>query len=144
MGTDKWRVIWVMLIAVVAVTVGETLLSKGMKQSNSLTGGAWAQTVGIVGNKYFIAGILLMMLYFGMYMLALRWADLSFVLPITALSYLLGALLAKYYLGEKVTLVRWIGAIIITVGVVVVGLGDDGASGDKPPAPSPAASNQTE
>jgi drug/metabolite transporter (DMT)-like permease len=69
-----------------------------------------------------------MALYFVLYMLALRWADLSFVLPLTALSYLLGAMLAKYYLHETVTPVRWLGAAIITLGVVVVGMGDSGAS----------------
>lgn len=124
MTGDKWKVIGVMILAVLAVSLGETLLSKGMKQSNALTGGVWAHVRGILGNGHVIGGTLLMMTFFGLYMLALRWADLSFVLPLTAFSYLLGALLARFYLHEHVTPTRWLGALIITVGVVIVGLGE--------------------
>ena len=124
----KLKVLAVMLLAVLAVSVGEALLSKGMKQSNALHGALWLQVRGVVGNGNVLGGVALMATYFGLYMLALRWADLSFVLPLTALSYLLGALLARYYLGETVTSARWIGALVITVGVIIVGLGDSGSS----------------
>ncbi len=129
MGGEKWKVMLVMLFAVLAVSVGEALLSRGMKQSNSLAGGVGAQIKGVLGNGHVIGGTLLMALYFGLYMLALRWADLSFVLPLTALSYLLGALLAKFYLGETVTTGRWLGALVITAGVIIVGLGERAPAG---------------
>lgn len=125
MSSDKMRVILVMLVAVLAVSVGEAMLSKGMKMTNAVTGGTGAQLRSVL-NPTVIGGTFLMALYFGCYLLALRWADLSFVLPLTALSYLLGAILAKYYLGEMVTPVRWMGAIVITLGVVIVGFGDAG------------------
>jgi uncharacterized membrane protein len=57
-------------------------------------------------------------------MLALRGADLSFALPLTAGSYPLAALLAKYYLHEDVGTWRWVGTFLITVGVALVALGD--------------------
>lgn len=126
MTNDKLKVLIVMFFAVLAVSVGEALLSRGMKQSNAVTGGLWDQIRAILGNPHVVGGTALMASYFGLYMLALRWADLSFVLPLTAVSYLLGAMLAKYYLGEHVTPVRWIGAIVITIGVVIVGLGETG------------------
>lgn len=122
---EKIRVIGVMLVAVLAVSVGEAMLAKGMKLTNSLEGGAGAQLRAAL-NPLVIGGTLLMALYFGCYMLALKWADLSFVLPLTALSYLLGAILAKYYLGETVTPTRWMGAIVITLGVIIVGFGESG------------------
>lgn len=116
-----------MLIAVLAVSLGEALLSKGMKQSNMANGTPWAMVRHVLTDVHVLAGTALMAGYFGLYMLALRWADLSFVLPLTALSYLLGAMLSKYYLGESVTPVRWLGAVVITVGVAIVGLGDSGS-----------------
>ena len=132
MTADRLKVVAIMLCAVLAVSLGEALLSKGMKQSNALVGGLWPQMRGIVTNGYVLLGVLLMSVFFGLYMLALKWADLSFVLPLTALSYLFGALLAKTYLGEAVTPVRWIGALVITLGVVIVGLGDVGPTLHKP------------
>ncbi len=127
MTAEKKRLLVIMLVAVLAVSIGEAMLAKGMKMTNQVTGG-WSSQIRAVMNPQVIGGSMLMALYFGCYMVALRWADLSFVLPLTALSYLLGALLAKYYLGEAVTPIRWAGAIIITLGVVIVGFGDSGHS----------------
>ena len=112
-----------MLFAVLCVSTGETLLAKGMRLTNGVTGGLLAQARGVL-NGYVIVGTLLMAVFFGLYSLSLRWADLSFVLPITALSYLMGAILAKFYLGETISPTRWAGVLIITLGVVVVGLGE--------------------
>ena len=74
-------------------------------------------------------------------MLALKSADLSFALPLTAASYPLAALLAKFYLREDVSLARGIGTLLITVGVAVVVLGEPGGALSRPrstqPPPSP-------
>lgn len=117
-----------MLVAVAAVSMGEAMLSKGMRSTGQISGSLWNQITGIVTNVHVIGGTMLMMAFYLLYMLALRWADLSFVLPITALSYLLGAFLARSYLGETVTPTRWIGAAVITLGVVIVGIGEAGAA----------------
>jgi drug/metabolite transporter (DMT)-like permease len=125
---DKWKVIGIMFLATLAVSLGETLLAKGMKETNAVGPGIWTQLRATI-NGTVLCGMLLMMSYFGLYMLALKWADLSFVLPLTAVSYLLGALLARFYLHETVTPTRWLGALIITAGVIVVGLGETGGHG---------------
>lgn len=122
---EKWKVIAVVLVATLCVASGEAILSKGMKLSGSSQGG-WLQQARSVLNSHVICGTLLMMIYFGLYMLALKWADFSFVLPLTALSFLFGAILARYYLNENVTPGRWIGTLIIMAGVVVVGIGETG------------------
>lgn len=131
---DKARVIAMMFVAVILLSIGETLLAKAMKQSNDVTGGLGTHLRDLFSNRYFWIGVLLMATHFGIYSLALRWADLSFVLPLTALTYLCGALLAKYYLGEAVTPIRWVGAFVITLGVVLVGFGDNGPAHSSPEA----------
>ncbi len=123
MEGGKWRVIAIMVVAVLAVVAGETLLAKGMRQTNSAAGGFGNQAHAILGNVYVVGGTVLMTLYFGLYMQALKMADLSFVLPLTAVSYLLGAVTSKFYLHEDVNPVKWIGVLIITVGVIVIGIG---------------------
>ncbi len=74
-----------------------------------------------------VFGTMLMALYFGMYAMALGWAEISFVLPFTALSYLFVAIMAKLYLHENVTPTRWMGTLLIILGVIVVGLGERGS-----------------
>jgi drug/metabolite transporter (DMT)-like permease len=124
MPAGRVRVVLIMLIAVIALSVGETLLSKGMKQVGR-AGGDWlVQTMAVVRNAWVAVGLLLLILHVGLYMLALQGADLSFVLPLTAASYPLAALLAKFYLREDVGIARWAGTLLITAGVAIVALGD--------------------
>jgi bacterial/archaeal transporter family protein len=118
------RVLLIMLVAVIALAVGETLLSRGMKQVGR-GGGSWLeQTMAVARNTWVGVGLLLLILHVGLYMLALQGADLSFVLPLTAASYPLAALLAKFYLREDVGIARWAGTLLITAGVAIVALGD--------------------
>src|SRR6476619_1834906 len=90
------------VIATLCVSVGETLLSVGMKQAEA----AGRPGLGLVGaamtNRLVVGGTLLMMMFFGLYAKALSLADISFVLPITALSYLFVAVMARFILHENV------------------------------------------
>jgi uncharacterized membrane protein len=55
-------------------------------------------------------------------MTLLSWADLSFVLPVTALGYPLSTWMGRLFLGEQITAERWIGTGLIVTGTVLVGL----------------------
>ena len=102
MHAGRGRVVFIMLVAVVALAVGETLLSRGMKQVGRAGGGWLDQTMAVVRNAWVGAGLLLLIVHVALYMLALQGADLSFVLPLTAAWYPLAALLAQFYLRENV------------------------------------------
>jgi bacterial/archaeal transporter family protein len=123
-SAGRGRILVIMLVAVVALAVGETLLSKGMKQTGR-GGDGWAQlAVAVIRSGWIWAGLILMIIHVGLYMLALKNADLSLALPLTAVSYPLAALLARFYLREDVGTSRWIGTLVITAGVAIVALGD--------------------
>jgi len=47
----------------------------------------------------------------------------SFVVPVTALSYVAGALGGKFFLGESISLRRWTGITLVCIGVTLVFLG---------------------
>ena len=113
------RIFLIMLAAVVALAVGETALSKAMKQTAGQEGGWTTQALAVVSNAWFVAGLILVTAHLGLYLLALRGADLSLAMPLTAASYPLAALLARFYLGENMGAARWIGTLVITVGVAI-------------------------
>jgi uncharacterized membrane protein len=50
-------------------------------------------------------------------------AKASFVFPATALSYAVGTLGGKFFLGERVTTQRWLGVLLVCIGVALVALG---------------------
>src|SRR5262249_46145831 len=119
MSDNRVRVLLIMLMAVVALALGETALAKGMKQTGRVEG-TWAElALAILRNGWVLAGSVLLVMHLGLYLLVLRRADLSFALPLTAASYLLSALLARFYLHEDVGASRWIGTLLITAGVAI-------------------------
>ena len=121
---NKLLVIWIILFATLCVAAGETMLSAGMKEVHQAHPSDTGFVLVAITNWKVLCGTSLMACYFGLYSVCLSLADISFVLPFTALSYLLVAIFAQYFLHEHVTLTRWIGAFIIVLGVIVVGLGE--------------------
>jgi drug/metabolite transporter (DMT)-like permease len=53
-------------------------------------------------------------------MTLLSWADLSFVMPVTSIGYVLSALMGRVFLHEQVSWRRWAGIGIIMLGVILV------------------------
>ncbi len=128
MSEERARILLIMLAAVVALACGETALSKGMKQVGRVEGVWTAQALAVLRNGWIFAGLVLLLGHLGLYMLALKRADLSFALPLTAASYPLAAVLARFYLREDVGTARWLGTLVITAGVAIVALGDSAAN----------------
>jgi uncharacterized membrane protein len=115
--------------AVVALAAGETFLAKGMKGVGG-SGRRWSeQVVAVAANPSIWVGCVLLLLHLAFYMVALGKADLSLVLPLTAAYYPLTTLLSSYYLGEPVGSARWIGTLLVTAGVAVVGFADASSRG---------------
>ncbi|HKP12952.1 MAG TPA: EamA family transporter, partial [Blastocatellia bacterium] len=120
----------VLIIAIVAQAVGNVFLTRGMKAvaATAPPGGGVTDTLSqslhaalqAAQSPEVWAGTLLLIVYFALYSAALSWADLSFVLPATAFGYVLNVAAAHYFINEEVTKARWIGSLVITLGVVCV------------------------
>lgn len=106
-------------------SVGDVLLSQGMKQLGGLQ--SWAPEYAIaffaraLDNRTVWLAITLLILFLVSYMLVLSWADFSYVSPASAVGYVLVALMGYFFLGEHVPTTRWIGVALICLGVIVVG-----------------------
>jgi drug/metabolite transporter (DMT)-like permease len=98
-------------------SIGDSLLSRGMKQLGGIPLNHFSDLILAVLNPSVGLGILLLLGFFASYMTALSWADLTYVLPATSLGYVLLTLIAKFYLHETVTTSRWIGVLLISAGV---------------------------
>jgi drug/metabolite transporter (DMT)-like permease len=76
--------------------------------------------IAAVRNPWVVLGILFLIAFFAAYMSALSWADLTYVLPATSIGYVVLALIAKFVLHEQVTMLRWVGILLISAGVSFV------------------------
>lgn len=113
------RKTWLFVVLVVlSNTLGNFLLGIGMKQPSS-------GLVAALANVWVAAGIALLIFWTLTRMALLSWADLSYVLPVTSIGYVLNALLARLFLGETLSWERWAGTALITAGTVFTGLGRD-------------------
>jgi drug/metabolite transporter (DMT)-like permease len=68
-------------------------------------------------------GVALLVLWMLSRMTLLSWADLSYVLPVTSIGYVLVAVAGRVFLNEKITATRWSGIAMIVAGVALVSLG---------------------
>lgn len=107
----------VLLGVIVFGAFGDCFLSRGMKQIGAVTLANWHIVFHVFGNPWIAAGVVLLLGYFASYLTSLSWADLTYVLPASAVGYVLVALIARFYLREQVSLVRWLGIALIVVGV---------------------------
>jgi drug/metabolite transporter (DMT)-like permease len=103
-------------VAVFAVT-GDSLVSRGMKQIGGVSLHHLSGIILVVFRPEVALGVLFLLAFFACYMAALSWADLTYVLPTTSVSFILLTLVAKFILHENVSLARWLGVLMISVGV---------------------------
>jgi len=110
------------LVAVCA-PLGDTCLSRGMTHMPPISLTAPAALVAAVFTPWIAGGIALLIGFFASYLTALSWADLTFVLPATAFGNVIVAFLARFWLHEPISVERWIGIALITLGVGFVAQG---------------------
>jgi drug/metabolite transporter (DMT)-like permease len=111
-------------IVILAGTGGELLAAHAMKQSARLQAVS-ASAAGTLLQRAFRlnamwAGLMLQALAFFTLLALLSWADLSFVVPATALNYVVGAAGSALFLREQVDRTRWTGVLLVCVGVAVI------------------------
>lgn len=114
----------VLALAVIAGALGNLFLSRGMKLVGDFgsTPGEWlAAFVRAFSIAQVRLGIACLIGFFLLYLATLSWADLSFVMPSSAVGYIVVALLAYFVVGERITVLRWTGTVAISLGVLLVG-----------------------
>lgn len=138
------RTIVLILVAVLGATVGDVLLSIGMRRVGDIAQSDWRSVISYFWraftNPYVFGGILCLAIYFFTWLVVLSGADLSLALPMTALTFVLGAFLARFWIGETVSLSRWLGTAIIAVGVAIVAYSGVDKISSVPPVPEEASS----
>jgi len=99
--------------------LGHVILAKGMKVVGAESAGS---PVGrTLSNPWVLLGVALQASFFFIYMALLAREDVSKVLPLTTLNYIIVAILAQLLLAEPVTPLRWTGIGLIVLGVFLVG-----------------------
>src|ERR1017187_7950978 len=119
----KWLILALM---VGATTVGEVMQAAGMRRHGEIHDfrpGAIGRALAMLSRNIFVIGsVAAMAVSFFAYLGLLTISELSFAVPVTAVTYVLETVLAKYVLKEQVNWLRWAGASLVICGVALVSL----------------------
>jgi drug/metabolite transporter (DMT)-like permease len=134
-----FKLLFILLIGLVFESTGVVLLKKGMSQLggvNAVTVSEIARVIkGGATHPQILLGLFFEALFFACLLLLMARSDISFLWPLTALSFVFATLAAIWFLGEHVSAIRWIGVVLIMAGAALISY-----SGHAKPAPSvPAA-----
>lgn len=117
--------IWIAIIVLVLVdSIGTLLIARGMKQVGEISTLQPRKLLEIarrlVKNHLLWIGFLFQASTFFLFLTLLSWANLSLVIPMASLGYVVNILGAQFFLKEKVTKERWLGTLLICAGVALV------------------------
>jgi drug/metabolite transporter (DMT)-like permease len=109
---------YIVLFCVAAfASLGDFCLKVGMNQRGAIAGANLHEAFLALFNPWVALGTLFLIGFFVCYLSALSWADLTYVLPATALGYVFMAVLSVAFLHERVSVWRWAGIFLITTAV---------------------------
>jgi len=143
--TNVNRTTTVVLLAVLAQAAGNVFLTRGMKATAAIRPEAagvmsWVEAAGTAAAQPDIwIGTILLITFFALCSAALSWADLSYVIPATAIGYVLNVAAGQFLLHETVPPSRWIGSLVVTAGVICVSRSARTPASAQAPASEPRA-----
>ena len=134
------KVLLILLFGLACESAGVILLKKGMTHIGDMQGYSVSEMLRVfkagVTSPQILSGVFFEAVFFGCLMLLMSKTDISFLWPLTALSFVFATFAAMWFLGESVSTVRWIGVAFILVGAAFISYSEHAK--EKPPAASPA------
>ena len=122
MPTDerlRWKTRLFLTLVIISQPLGNLSLTVGMKHRVLESPLDYLQAIF---SPYVALGILLLIVWMLSRMALLSWADLSYVLPLTATGYIITAAIGRFVLNEQVSASRWSGTLLIVAGTALVGM----------------------
>ncbi len=119
----KARTYSVLALFITLKATGNLSLAWGMKHFPQTMSANPLPYLRAILNPFVAGGVIALIVALLARMALFSLADLSFVLPTTAVGYILAAILGKTFLHENVSTERWLGTLLIVAGAALVGSG---------------------
>ena len=133
------KLLLVLLIGLFFEAAGVVLLKKGLARIGGVESYSAGEFVRVVKdgvtNPHVVIGVFFEALFFACLLFLLSKGDVSFVWPLTALSFVMTTFAALLFLGERVSPFRWAGVVFIMIGAGLISYSEHARP---KPAPTPA------
>ena len=139
------KLLLILLIGLVFESTGVVLLKKGMSRIGEVKAVSVSETIRVVKagatSPQILLGIFFEALFFACLLLLMARSDISFLWPLTGLSFVFATFAAIWFLDERVSAVRWIGVILIMIGAALISYSQQ-VKEKSAPNPAPAEADQ--
>jgi uncharacterized membrane protein len=129
------KLLTILIIGLVFESAGVVLLKKGMTQVGevkAINAGEIARVVKAgITNAQILLGVFFEFLFFISLLILMNKSDISFLWPLTGLSFVFATLAAVAFLNEQVSAVRWAGVLFVMLGAALISYSEHAKS--KPP-----------
>ncbi|HEU5403280.1 MAG TPA: EamA family transporter [Terriglobales bacterium] len=117
-----WKTGVASVIVIASNVFGSYCLARGLRTIGVIESWSPIPYIHAFANPWVSVGVVFMIGWLVSRLALLSWADLSYVLPVTAFSYVLSAIVGAKYFNERVNAMHWMGISLITLGVALVAL----------------------
>jgi uncharacterized membrane protein len=141
------KLLLILLVGLAFESTGVVLLKKGMTHIGDMNGITAAEILRVckagATNPQILLGMFFEALFFGCLLILMSRSDISFLWPLTGLSFVFATFAAIWFLNERVSGVRWIGVVLIVIGAAFISYSQQAKDKPAPPANS-QSQNDTE
>jgi drug/metabolite transporter (DMT)-like permease len=134
------KLILILLIGLLFESAGIVLLKKGITNIGEMRGVTTAEVIRVVKagvtSPQVLLGVFFETLFFLCLVILMAKSDISFLWPLTALSFVFSTFAAIIFLGEYVSPMRWVGVILIVIGAVFISYSQQTKESPPPPGQS--------
>ena len=118
------KLLLILLVGLTFESTGVVLLKKGMIQIGDMNGITVAEILRVcksgATNPQILLGVFFEALFFICLLILMSKSDISFLWPLTGLSFVFATFAAIWFLNEHVSVARWIGVILIVIGAAFI------------------------
>jgi drug/metabolite transporter (DMT)-like permease len=135
------KLLLILIIGLLFESAGVVLLKKGISEVGAVQSVQVSEIVRVVKagvtNSQVLAGVFFEALFFVCLLILLSKSDISFLWPLTGLSFVFATFAALWFLHEQVSGLRWAGVVLIMVGAALISYSEHAKE-----APPPRLSGQ--
>lgn len=118
------KLLLILLVGLAFESTGVVLLKKGMTHIGDMNGITAGEIFRVckagATNPQILLGVFFEALFFLCLLILMSKSDISFLWPLTGLSFVFATFAAIWFLDERVSAVRWIGVVLIVIGAAFI------------------------
>jgi drug/metabolite transporter (DMT)-like permease len=131
------KLLLILIVGLVFESTGVILLKKGITSVGDIHGVTASEIIRIVKasvtNPQILMGVFFEALFFVCLLVLMSKSEISFLWPLTALSFVFATFAAMIFLHESVSWVRWIGVALIMLGAAFISYSEHAKEKPAPP-----------